>query len=144
MPRELFGVVGTSTPDQLLYDPLGADKIVVPVEPGSGTVKRGTIVYRKASGLWAPAAAENIVTTNVFAILDETVVVDATPAEGKTATAEDAIAFRSGIFINGRVTLASDGTVTEAHKVVLLRQGIKFDHKVETAGFTNSVTTPEE
>lgn len=144
MPREIFGVVGTSTPDQLLHDPLSADKIVVPVEPGSGTVKRGTIVYRKESGLWAPAASANIVTSNEFAILKETIVVGDTPDEGETTVAEDAIAYRSGIFINGRVTLASDGTVTEAHKIVLLRQGIKFDHKAETASFENSVTTPEE
>lgn len=144
MPRDLFATIGTSVKSNLLSDPNGADKINVPCEPGSGTIKRGTIVYRKASGLWAPALAANIVNTNIFAVLDETITTEDTPDAGDTAVADDAVAYRTGRFINGAVTLANDGTVTEAHKVVLARQGIFFDHKVETASFENSATTPED
>lgn len=144
MPRNIYDTIGTTEKTNLLSDPIGADRINVPCEPGSGIIKRGTILYRKASGLWAPAATANIVNTNQFAILDETVTTDDTPAAGDTAVAEDALAFRAGRFIVGAVTLANDGTVTEAHKVVLARQGIVFDHKVESAEFENSVTTPED
>lgn len=138
MARELMETIGISEKKNLLSDPIGAEKIVVPIEPGSGTIKRGTIVYRKDTGMWAPAADSNIVVTGMFAVLDETVISEAATDE-VSKVAEDAIAYRSGNFINGVVTLASDATVTEANKAVLIRQGIKFDHKTETASFDNSV-----
>lgn len=138
MPRELFETAGNTIKSNLLADPVGADKIVIPVDPGSGTVNRGTIMYRKTTGLWAPATSGDVVITNQFAILDETVIAGAGEGE-ESKVAEDANAYRSGTFINGNVTLADAAAVTEAHKVVLLRQGIKFDHKVETAEFDNNV-----
>lgn len=138
MAKELFETIGMTEKSNLLSDPVGAEKIVVPIEPGSGTINRGTIVYRKDTGLWAPAAASNIVITNVFAVLDET-VISAAATDEESKVAEDALAYRSGNFINGSVTLAEDAVVTEAHKAVLIRQGIKFDHKTETASFENSV-----
>lgn len=145
MQRELFETIGTSVTTKLLADPLGADRIVVPCEPGNGKIDRGTIVYRKASGLYAPAASANIVTTNVFAVLDETVDTGSSaPAAGETAVAEDVNAYRSGHFIDGVVTLASAGEVTAAHKVTLMRQGIVFDQETSTGTFDNFVTTPED
>lgn len=140
----MYGTIGTSTPEMLLAKPYDADIIGIPCEPGNGTVKRGTIMYRKASGLWAPAASANVVTSNLLAILDETVDTTGRTIPGATTTttiAEDARAYRSGHFVWGKVTLANDGTVTAAHAVVLARQGIVFDHMVETAVFDNTVTT---
>lgn len=137
---ELYSTIGTSGYDQLLADPQDADVIAIPCEPGNGTVKRGTVMYRKASGLWAPAATANVVNTNQLAVLNEEVATGSAPGSGETATAEDAAAYRAGRFIDGRVTLASDAALTEAHKVILRQQGIVFDEKESTSTFTNTVT----
>lgn len=134
----LYEVIGTNNPSYLLAKPDNADVIGIPMEPGNGTVKRGTIVYRKASGLWAPAALANAVITNQLAILDETVDTTGLVGEEKTV-AEDARAFRGGHFVKGKVTLASDATVTAAVEVVLRAQGMVFDQMVSTATFDNTV-----
>lgn len=137
---ELYKKIGESGYDQLLADPQGADVIAVPCEPGNGDIKRGTILYRKASGLWAPAAAAQIVNTNQLVVLNEDVATGNAPASGTTVTAEDVAAYRAGRFIDGRVTLAADAALTEAHKVILRQQGIVFDQKENTSTFTNTVT----
>ena len=137
---ELYNTIGTSAYDQLLADPNGAEVISIPCEPGNGTVKRGTVMYRKASGLWAPAATANVVNTNQLAVLNEEVETGSAPASGTTVTAEDAAAYRSGRFVDGRVTLAASAALTEAHKVVLRQQGIVFLEKEGTGTFTNTVT----
>ena len=136
----LYGIIGQSTPDHLLADPLNGHPIAIPMEPGNGTVKRGTVVYRKASGLWAAAASAQIVNTNLFAVLNEEIDTGEAPASGDTAVAENAAAYETGRFIDGRVTLAADAALTAAHKVVLARQGIFFDQKTTAAEFNNSVT----
>lgn len=138
----MFETIGTNDPKYLLAKPYDADVIGIPMQPGNGTVKRGTIVYRTETGLWAPAATGNVVTTNALAILDETVDTTGRVIPGEddaTLTiAEDARAFRSGHFVWGKVTLANDGTVTQAHAITLMRQGIVFDQMVSTAAFDNT------
>ena len=136
---DLYSVVGTSANKQLLADPQGADVVAVPVEPGNGNIKRGTILYRKATGLWAPAASGNILTTNMLVVLNEDIASG--DSVGVGAVAEDAAAYRAGRFISGKVTLASDGTVTDAHKVVLRKQGIVFDQMESTDTFNNGSYT---
>ena len=136
---DLYNVVGTSANKQLLADPQGADVVAVPVEPGNGNIKRGTILYRKATGLWAPAASGNILTTNMLVVLNEDIASG--DSVGVGAVAEDAAAYRAGRFISGKVTLASDGTVTDAHKVVLRKQGIVFDQMESTDTFNNGSYT---
>ncbi len=124
----MYRTIGTNTPAYLLADPQGADIIAIPMEPGNGTVKRGTVVYRKSSGMYAPAASANVATTNYLAILDEDVNTSA-----DLVIAEDARAYRAGRFIAGKVKLASDADLTAAHIVVLRKQGIVFDQMVDTA-----------
>lgn len=124
----LFGTIGTSNPEYLLADPNGCHKIAIPCEPGNGTVKRGTIMYRKANGMFAPAAAANAVSTSYLAVLDETVDTDA-----NLGIAEDAAAYQNGRLIAGKVTLASDGEVTAAIELVLRQQGITLCHTDGTA-----------
>ena len=128
----MYETIGVNDPTYLLADPQGADKIAVPMEPGNGTVKRGTIVYRKATGMWAPAAAAQAIITNQLAVLDESVNTD---ADAKIA--EDALAFRGGRLIAGKVTLAADAAVTDAVALVLREQGIVLDRMVSTATFNN-------
>lgn len=136
----LYGIIGQSTPDHLLADPMNGNPISVPMEPGNGTIKRGTVVYRKSAGFWAPAASADIVNTNLFAVLNEEIETGETPESGATVVAENAAAYRTGTFIDGRVTLASDAALTAAHKVVLARQGIIFSVKSEADEFDNGVT----
>lgn len=137
---ELYGVIGSSNTVNLLADPQGADKIAIPCEPGNGDIPAGTLMYRKASGLWAPAASAQVVNTNQLAVLKEAVASGTAPASGKTAVAEDGLAYRAGCFIDGAVTLTAGAALTEAHKVILRQQGIVFDKKESTTTFTNTVT----
>lgn len=134
----LYEVVGRKDPSYLLSGPQGADVIAIPCEPGNGIVKRGTVMYRKETGLWAPAAAENAVVNNQLAVLDETVDTAGLDAGTKTI-AEDARAYRAGHFVRGRVTLSADAAVTAGVEVTLRAQGIVFDQMVGTGTFDNSV-----
>ena len=97
----LYEVIGRNEPDYLLYDPNGAERIAVPMEPGAGTVNRGTVCYRKESGMYAAAAAAQAVGTNYLVVLDETVDT----GDGDTAVA--ATAFRSGKLVKGKVKITS-------------------------------------
>lgn len=137
---ELYGVIGASTYVNLLADPQGAEKIAIPCEPGNGDIPAGTLMYRKSTGLWAPAASAQVVNTNQLAVLKEAVASGAAPASGKTAVAEDGIAYRAGCFIDGAVKLTAGAALTEEHKVTLRQQGIVFDTKEATGTFTNTVT----
>lgn len=137
---KLYDTIGESRYDQLLADPQGAEVFSIPCKPGNATVKRGTVMYRENSGLWSPAAAANVVNTNQLAVLNEDVETGEAPGSGNTATAEDAAAYRSGRFVNGRVTLAADAELTDAHKVILRQQGIVFVEKESTETFTNTLS----
>ena len=128
----MFETSGRNDPDYLVEDPNGIGKIAIPCEPGNGTVKRGTVMYRKESGMWAPAAAESAVDTNQLAVLDETVDTDA-----NATVAEDAAAYSAGRFITGRVFLANDAPLTEAIKVVLRKQNIEFKPMMGADTFNN-------
>ena len=130
----LYGIIGTSTPEHLLSDPLNGHPIAVPLEPGNGELARGTLLYRKSNGLWAPAGNSQISTSYAFAVLNEAVDTGATV--GATAVAENAAAYQTGRFIDGKVTYDNSGTptkVTAAHKVVLALMGIYFDQSVDSA-----------
>lgn len=135
----LYDTIGERQYDNLLADERNAETIAINMEPGNGIVKRGTVVYRKATGFWAPAAAANAVITNQLAVMDETVNTAGIAGEG-TTTAEVARAFRSGTFITGKVTLAADAAVTVAVAVVLRTQGIVFDQMVGGETFDNKVS----
>lgn len=135
----LYDTIGERQYDNLLADERNAETIAINMEPGNGIVKRGTVVYRKATGFWAPAAAANAVITNQLAVMDETVDTAGIAGEG-TTTAEVARAFRSGTFITGKVTLAADAAVTVAAAVVLRTQGIVFDQMVGGETFDNKVS----
>ena len=134
----LYETIGNRSYENLLADGRNAETIAINMEPGNGTVKRGTVVYRKETGFWAPAAAGNAVITNQLAVLDEEVDTTGTPGDGST-TAAVARAFRSGNFITGKVTLASDAAVTDAAAATMRTQGIVFDQMAGGATFDNKV-----
>lgn len=136
----MFETIGTNNPTYLLAKAEGADRVAVSLEPGNGVIPRGTVLYKKGSKMYAPAAAANAVITNDLVILDATVDTGSAPASGETAVAEDAPAYRAGHFIESKVKLASDAAITEAIKIVLRAQGIVFDPVVGTGEFTNTVT----
>jgi len=130
----LYGIIGTSTPEHLLSDPLNARPIAIPVEPGNGKIKRGMVMYRKSNGLWAPAGTSNISTSYALAVLNEE--IDSGSSVSANTIAEVAAAYQTGRFISGKVKYDNSGTptdVTDAHKVVLALAGIFFDQSVESA-----------
>ena len=137
---ELYDVIGTSNTTNLLADPQGADRIAIPCEPGNGDIPAGTLMYRKNTGLWAPAASAQVVNTNQLAVLMEAVAAGDAPASGETAVAEDGLAYRAGIFVDGAVKLTAGAALTDAHKVILRQQGIVFDKKESAGTFNNTVT----
>ena len=120
----LYEVVGSKSYANLLADPQGADVIAIPCEPGNGSIPAGTVMYRKSSGLYAPAENGQISTSYQLVVLKEDVDTGDTVAPG--AVAEDAAAFRAGRFIDGAVVLKSNGSLSDANKVVLRLMGIVF------------------
>ena len=128
----MYEVIGVNNPEYLLADPQGADVIAIPCEPGNGTVKRGTVMYRKESGMYAPAAAANVVATNMLVVVDETVDTDA-----NATIAEDAKAYRAARLIYGKVTLTNDAALTADQLVVLRGRGIVFDQMDTATEFDN-------
>lgn len=137
---EMYSTIGSRAYSNLLADPQGADVISIPCEPGNGDVAAGTVMYRKSSGLYAPAATAQVTASNQLVVLKEDVATGAAPGSGKTATAEDAAAYRAGCFVDGAVKLAAGAAVTAAHKVILRGQNIVFDVKETTGTFDNTVT----
>lgn len=134
----MYGVIGTSQENYLLADPQGADVIAVPVEPGNGEIKRGTLLYRAESGLYKPAGSSQITTSNYLVVLSEDVNTGENSATG--AIAEDAASYRGGRFISGKVMYNNSGTLTEvtpAHKAVLRLMGILFDVDENAGEFAN-------
>lgn len=115
----LYENAGVSTPEYL--EAGGGVAIAVSLEPGNGTVKHGTVLYRKAdSVLYAPAAAANIDTDNSLVVLREDTDTDAS-----ATVAASASAYISGDLLAKDVVL-SDGTttLTPAQAHILRKQGI--------------------
>ncbi len=123
MAKILNGTVGTLEPEYLLASDFHGHRIAVSLEPGNGTVKRGTVLYRKDNSvLYAPAASANITAGKDLVILGEEVDTD----ESATV-AMSAMAYQSGDFLRGYV-LQSDGEtpITAAHEIVLRSLGFTF------------------
>lgn len=139
----LYETIGTSTPEHLLADPMYAHPIAVPMEMGNGLIARGTLLYRKANGLWAPAATSQVSSSYAFAVLNEK--VDTGESVGASAVAPVAAAYQTGRFIDGKVTYYNTSaseyqSVGAAQKQVLGLQGIFFDQSMESAEeFDNGV-----
>lgn len=137
---ELYSTIGTQEYKNLLADPQGAEVIGIPCEPGNGNVEAGTVMYRKESGMYAPAVSAQVTNSNQLVVLKEAVATGAAPEEGAKAIAENAAAYRAGIFVDGAVKLSAGAALTDAHKVILRQQNIVFDKKEGTGTFDNSVT----
>lgn len=135
----LYGVIGTKGYTNLLADPQGADVYGIPCEPGNGTIPAGTVMYRKSSGMYAPAESGQVSTSYMLCVLKEDVQTGDTVSAG--AVAEDAAAYRAGCFIDGMVFLKSKAALTVEHKTVLRLMGIVFDKQESTGTFDNSTVT---
>lgn len=133
----IYEVVGTFADRKLLADPAGADQIAVPLKPGSGKITRGEILYRDSSGLFVPAASGQISASYYLVVANED--ADTGDSVDADSVPVNAAAFRAGCFVDGAVKLASNGTVTEAHKVVLRAQGIVFSKDMTADPVDNSV-----
>lgn len=128
----LYSKIGEKNPEYLLADPQGADAIAIPMEPGNGVIARGTLVYRKASGFFAPATAAEAVAENFPVVLDETVDTDA-----NAEIAEDARAWRAGRFITSKVVLKDGKALSAANMAALRTCGIVFNQMIDADEFDN-------
>ena len=118
---ELYNKLGALDPSYLLASGTGK-RIAISLEPGNGQVKRGTLMYRKASSvLYAPAAAANVIATNYVVVLGEDVDTD----ESATVAAS-AMAYSAGEFLTGYVKHGDDSAISAAEEVVLRAMGITF------------------
>lgn len=135
----MYATIGTSVPKMLLVDPNGADKIAIACTPGKGEIKRGQVMFRESNGLYSPAASADIATNKMLVVIDED--IDTGASVPVDAVAENAAAYRSGRFIDGRVKLAADAALTAAHKVVLRQQGIVFGVSDSAGEFDNGSYT---
>ena len=95
---------------------------------------------RETTGLYSPAAAANVKADTQLVVLKETVDTGAAPGSGVTAVAEDAAAYRAGIFVDGAVKLANGAVLTDALKAVLRGQNIVFSKKESADTFQNTVS----
>lgn len=146
---KIYDTIGIKAEANLLADPRGADKIAVNLEPGNGALKAGTILYRKSSGLYAPATTSQLSTSYYLAVLGE----DADTGLAGSAISEDAVAFRAGRFIDGAVITAAGDELTAAYKLALRLEGIVLTPDaattltVDNATYTvtyNANTTPAQ
>lgn len=133
----LYANLGTSPLDYL--EAGNGEAIAVSMEPGHGTVKRGTVLYRKTGVLYAPAAAANVVTDNSLVVLREDIDTDAS-----ATTAAAASAYIKGDLLANQVVLSDDTNLTAAQAHVLRKQGLilkPFDDLTTEADIAdNSVT----
>ena len=125
----MYEVIGTNNPTCLLADPQGADVIAIPCEKGKGVINRGTVVFRNTEGAWEAAAANDVVATNMLAVIDESVDTSASEEANEVARA-----FRAVRLISGKVVLKDGSAVTAAQAIILRTQGIVLDQMVEKEG----------
>lgn len=118
---EMYAVIGQKGTANLLAKP-GGETIPIPCEPAHGDVPAGTLMVRTNAGLWKAASASEISANGIYAVLKD----DVSTGEAGTVIAEDAPAYRTGIFIDGAVTLADAAELTDAQKVILCTKGIAF------------------
>lgn len=115
---ELYKNIGQSVPETLEAGGGKTDSFLM--EPGNGIVKHGTVLYRKETGFYAPAAAGNIDTGNSLVVL-----VEDTDTDADLNVANPAAAYYEGLLLAKDVVL-SDGvtTLTAAQAHILRKQGI--------------------
>lgn len=116
--EELYKNIGQSVPETL--EAGGGKTIAVSMEPGNGTVKHGTVLYQKESGLYAPAAAANVITGNSLVVLR-----DDTDTDASATVAAPAAVYISGELLAKDVVLSDGETnLNAAQAHVLRKQGI--------------------
>ena len=118
----MYQTIGRNDPTYLLADPSICEKVAIPVEPGNGQVARGTVMYRKANGMFTAATASDATAANYLVVIDEDV-----DTEADARVAEAAAAYRMGAVIRAKVLLKDGGPVTEAVALALRQQGIRLD-----------------
>lgn len=122
--ENLFGTIGQSDVKDLLATG-NCRPVAVSLEPGSGVIPFGTLIYRKSSGLYAVAAAAQISASYNLLVLKDNADVSTNAGIGIAAAA-----YESGCFKAGTVKKA-DGNggyeaVSAAEAIVLREFGITF------------------
>ena len=131
---ELYATIASKAYKNLLADPKNADPITVPVKPNASAIAAGALLYRNSAGLYEPIASSSIADNVSVVVLGEDMPINS------GVVAENALAFRAGKFIDGKVKATGADGLTAAQKLILRKQGIVFDVDTEAAGFSSAFT----
>lgn len=112
---ELFNTIGRSVPETL--EAGGGKQTAVSMEPGNGTVKHGTVLYRNSNGFYAPAAAGNITENDILVVL-----VEDTDTDKSDTVATPAAVYISGELLHKDVVLADGVTTLNAAQAHIMRK----------------------
>lgn len=112
---ELYKTIGQSVPETL--EAGGGKQVAISMEPGNGTVKHGTVLYRKSNGFYAPAAAGNITDDSILVLL-----VNDTDTDQSENVATPAAVYISGEMLYKDVVLADGVTTLNAAQAHIMRK----------------------
>lgn len=139
MAENLFEKVGQFDYKELLAEAEGTLQAVV-LKPGGGDIARGTVLVRDEEGFYAPAAAAAIAPTAMMAVLSQ----DASTGDAASGEGIPATAYTKGVFLRGKLKLASDEEMTLAALAVLNNVGIETRQSIASTGemelFENTVS----
>lgn len=121
MARDLYAVIGTSQDYSLLAGTGDEKTIGVALKPGSGVIKRGTVIQKGEDGLYVPAKTGEMANGECAVLISE----NDTGAEA-SGVAGSATAYKTGRFLSSVLKLAS-GDLSAADLLELRRQGITVD-----------------
>lgn len=142
MAENLFSTVDTFDAKELLAEAGGTLQTIV-LKPGSGDVKRGTVLVRDSDGFYGPAAASAVTASAMMAVLCED------KSTGDTASGEGIVAnaYTKGVFLKNKLLLASSADVTLAVLAVLNNAGIETRQSIAANGaleqFDNTVAASD-
>lgn len=121
MAKDLYAVIGTSQDFSLLAGTGTETTIGVALKPGSGVIKRGTVIQKGEDGLYVPAKTGEMANRECAVLISD----NDTGMEA-SGVAGSATAYKTGRFLSAALILAS-GKLTASDLLELRRQDITVD-----------------
>lgn len=121
MAKDMYAVIGNSADYSLLAGTGTETTIGVALKPGSGVIKRGTVIQKGEDGMYVPAVTGAMANGECAVLTSD----NDTGAEA-SGVAGSATAYKTGRFLSSKLILAS-GALTAADLLELRRQGITVD-----------------
>lgn len=121
MAKDLYAVIGTSQDYSLLAGTGTETTIGVALKPGSGVIKRGTVIQKGEDGLYVPAKTGEMANGDCAVLIAEN-----DTGSQASGVAGSASAYKTGRFLSKALILAS-GSLSADDLLELRRQGITVD-----------------